>query len=339
MATRAIKYRWFLALQVSLVLLLNVSFATEYWPADWRPEDLKWRRQLPATLQMDLIFPRNETYSAGTLFPLIFVVKGLPAVWPMGVSIYMQIRGSLKTKNGEQQNHEQIFDMGFWDFRNELGGVDNDGLPGEFFYFTPTMNVSEVLSAHYKLGWTLGIEARCLGNDTRKVRDSMGNEKLEDEFETWIDLRNSSNSPLDFNKNLLEFSISTDGQEPNLETLALSCLKPEEHTSLAVHVTDFKFTNVTDREAPGARVGTPCAVFDTTYKSDECAYKDVARDFSANISQRILAAEHCFNPKADWRSKKLVCPEVDDAGKRGMRRDMAQLYGVSVLCWLLLLVL
>ena len=48
-------------------------------------------RKLPADLQVDLIFPRNETYAPTQLFPIVFGVNNLDAIWPLQLMIKVSV--------------------------------------------------------------------------------------------------------------------------------------------------------------------------------------------------------------------------------------------------------
>src|ERR1700684_4363211 len=48
---------------------------------------------LPITIEIDLIFPLNQTYSRIDPFPVIFIIQNATAAWNFGFEFYWNITG------------------------------------------------------------------------------------------------------------------------------------------------------------------------------------------------------------------------------------------------------
>lgn len=49
-------------------------------------------RKFPTDLQVDLIFPRNETYAPTQLLPIVFGLNNFDAVWPLDMHLTVRVR-------------------------------------------------------------------------------------------------------------------------------------------------------------------------------------------------------------------------------------------------------
>lgn len=46
----------------------------------------------PETVEIDLVFPRNNTYAVSEPLPVVFAVQNANIIWPLGLSILLEIR-------------------------------------------------------------------------------------------------------------------------------------------------------------------------------------------------------------------------------------------------------
>ncbi|OAA80635.1 hypothetical protein LEL_00180 [Akanthomyces lecanii RCEF 1005] len=97
---------------------LLLACTSAIWPAAVLGE-----RNLPATVLVDLRFPRNEMYKPAPWFPPVLAVKGLEDVWPFPRALDMSIISASSTLGVDAPSYRN-FDMSFssLDFRNSPDG-------------------------------------------------------------------------------------------------------------------------------------------------------------------------------------------------------------------------
>ncbi|ROW06502.1 hypothetical protein VMCG_04276 [Cytospora schulzeri] len=92
----------------------------------------------PTTVELDLVFPRDNTYAPGELMPLVFAIQNAQAASALGLTIDWQI--------GEIGNSDDSFFSGFWDLTSTNYSSD----PYYIYTYTPLLNVTE---GDYKVLW------------------------------------------------------------------------------------------------------------------------------------------------------------------------------------------
>ncbi|KAK6850287.1 hypothetical protein PG995_014120 [Apiospora arundinis] len=238
-------------------------------------------RSLPADLQVDLIFPRDGmTYAPTQWFPIVFGVKNLDAVWPMGISLGVSVIDKQFWKN--ESSHS-------WQYELPSVIIDqvlNSTTPGEYFFHIPAVNMTNGTTSSYSVAWELNIRYRCFENSTDRreetpVRDG------------W------SNSPNGYARRAIKFHTAPGAQLPDIEATVNSCPEPDVNSSTAVRVTKMGETHWKyPRE--------PCPWLETDIRPSKCAFQPAAKELAANVSEAMLAKMRC--KEGSWQTITAPCP-------------------------------
>ncbi|KAK8095825.1 uncharacterized protein PG998_002454 [Apiospora kogelbergensis] len=237
-------------------------------------------RTLPADLQVDLIFPQNDTtYAPTQWFPVVFGVKNLDAVWPMGISlsVYVIENEYSKIRRGPDWKYE----LASLNFANAL----NSTMPGEYFSHIAAVNMTNGTTSSYTVGWELDIRHRCFDNGTDRKEDGP--------WDGW------SNSPNGHAHRAIKFHTAPGAQLPDIEATANSCLEPGVGYSTAVRVTKMGETH-------WKYPAETCPWLETDIKPSKCAFQPVAKELAANVSEVILSKMRC--KEGSWQTITAPCP-------------------------------
>lgn len=242
-------------------------------------------RKLPADLQVDLIFPRNETYAPTQLFPIVFGVNNLDAVWPLDMRLHVMV---------ESISAQQDEDTPSWTWKDvslnsgELEKTVGEA-PGTHFFHFPAVNMTNGTTDNYKILWDFILPNRCFDNATDPEDDYGG--------------RGWSSSPDGYASRGLRFSTAPEAQLPNIEDTVNSCSEPKEDDSVAVRVTEVRTTYDGDR---------PCPVLETDVKPAKCVFKSAAKELAADVSEAMLDEMRC--EEGTWQTITAPCPDEESMG-------------------------
>ena len=240
-------------------------------------------RSLPADLQVDLLFPRNDTIYAPTQwFPVVFGVKNLDAVWPLDVSLGVTVTDHEFTRNGGGPDWQYQF--GSLTFTEALEST----APGEFFFHIPAFNMTNGTTGSYTVAWQLNFRHRCFDNST-------------DEADGW------SNSPNGYRSRYIEFHTAPGAQLPDIEATVNSCPDPSPETSAAVRVTKVGETH-------WKYPAEPCPWLETDSVPAKCAFQPVAKELAANVSAAMLSRMGC--EEGSWQEMATPCAKRSMASPR-----------------------
>ncbi|KAK8849168.1 lysM domain-containing protein [Apiospora arundinis] len=244
-------------------------------------------RSLPADLQVDLIFPQhNTTYTPAQWFPVVFGAKNLDAVWPMGISLGVEVIDNeyRKIRKGPSWKYE----LASIDFTRAL----NSTTPGEYVFHIPAVNMTNGTTGSYTVAWELNIEYRCFENSTDR------REEHRPAREGW------SNSPNGYARRFINFHTAPGGQVPDIEATVNSCQEPNVNSSTAVRVTKMGETHWKyPRE--------PCPWLETDIRPSKCAFQPAAKELAANVSEAMLAKMRC--KEGSWQTITAPCPRKSTA--------------------------
>ena len=230
---------------------------------------------LPADLQVDLLFPLNNTIYAPTQwFPVVFGVKNLNAVWPLDVSLGVTVT-----------DHEFRRNSGGPDWQYQHGSLSfteavKSTAPGEFFFHIPAFNMTNGTTGSYTVAWELKFRHRCFDNGTDKKADG------------W------SNSPNGYRSRYIDFHTAPGAQLPDIEATVNSCPDPSPETSAAVRVTKVGETH-------WKYPAEPCPWLETDLAPVKCAFEPVAKELAANVSAAVLSRTGC--EEGSWQEMTTPC--------------------------------
>lgn len=278
-------------------MLISAALLVAFWSVAVLGE-----RNLPATVQADLLFPRNnETYKPVPWFPLVFAVKGLPDVWPLLFSLDMTvISASSKLGAGDASYR----DLGL--IYSQFLDAANESLSNEHLLYIPLVNITNGTIDTFRVRLGLNVLRRCAINGTEIERD-------------W------SNRPSELYLYSLDFSTSPDGKVPDIEESIKACPKPQLGSSVALCVSDI-FTKPI--HAKGVDYQDECAAFEVT-ESDVCPYKDIAAQVAKNVSDAVLKERRCS--KGTWQNITQDCNEKSTAHLLGVQSSLYVLWSVGLI--------
>ncbi|KAL0938066.1 uncharacterized protein CTRU02_207797 [Colletotrichum truncatum] len=243
-------------------------------------------RKLPADLQVDLIFPRNETYAPSHLLPIVFGVNNIDAVWPLDLRLSVEVQSTLTQSNASQPSwlYEDV-SLEPSVFAQTVGQT-----PGKQFFYFPAINMTKIANGtanEFRILWKFSIPRRCFANST-DPRDDDGDTH-------W------SNSPLEGGSRVVWFKTAPGAQRPDVQATINSCSDPEEATSTAVRVTEVRKT-YSD--------GQFCPVLETNIKPTKCTFQSAAKELAANVSAAMLKEMGC--KEGEWQTLTERCPKEEN---------------------------
>ncbi|KAH0438172.1 LysM domain-containing protein [Colletotrichum camelliae] len=234
-------------------------------------------RQLPAELEVDLIFPRdNETYAPTQLLPIVFGFNNLDAVWTLNIGLDVSV-ASIGDDFNQSRPHWKHRWVGF--LSDWLDDIVGDSPPRRYLHIE-SVNMTNGTADSFKLLWEVKFPYRCFANNDTESR--------------W------SNGPGYASRGIF-FQTADGAQRPDVEAAANSCEESDENTSAAVRIADFK-KNSYDK---------PCPVFDTDVKP-KCAFKSAAKEVAANVSAAMLRRMRC--EEGEWQTITAPCPRKESKG-------------------------
>lgn len=244
---------------------------------------------LPADLQVDLLFPRNDTtYAPTQWFPVVFGVKNLDAVWPLDISLGVTVIDHEFRRNGGGPDWQ--YQQGSLTFTEALKST----APGEFFFHMPAFNMTNGTTGSYTVLWDLRFHYRCFDNST----DTKAGDASTDGW---------SNSPNGYRSRSIEFHTAPGAQLPDIEATVNSCPDPDPETSTAVRVTKVD-------ETPWQYPAEPCPWLETDLAPAKCAFQPVAKEVTANVSAAVLSRMGCED--GSWQEMTTPCAKRSMAPPR-----------------------
>ncbi|KAL5314920.1 hypothetical protein ACEPPN_017570 [Leptodophora sp. 'Broadleaf-Isolate-01'] len=248
-------------------------------------------RNLPADLQIELLFPRNETYAPTQYFPIIFGINNLDAVWPLRLRIQILVQTAYSNPNITRP-YWQYMDVGL-----QSGDLpaDDEQAPGKHFFHFPTVNMTNGTTDSFNILWSATLPNRCFVNET----DPYNPDSLDRSIgygENWW-----KNAP-GHSSRLVQFSTAQGAQRPDIEASVNSCPELDDETSAAIRITEVK-SHIGD--------GAPCPVFEPL-NSIKCVFQSSAKELAANVSTAILHDLGC--EEGDWQTMTAPCPRKTNGG-------------------------
>lgn len=237
-------------------------------------------RKLPADIQVDLVFPRNnETYSPTQVFPIVFAISNLDAVWPIAIQIKAEVRNlglplSMKDRPFWASQYTTLSPI-------EIEMALNESSTNQIFHFEP-FNITNGTSDLFDIRWDVSIAHECIANNT--------NPTLDDGKLRWKNDHDGSES------RYIEFRTAPGAQLPDIQAIVNSCPERDQDNTAVVRVTEMR-TTYYDHD--------PCPVLNTTVTPDKCLFKSAAKELSANVSTAMLNRLGC--DEGDWRTMTVPC--------------------------------
>lgn len=145
---------------------------------------------LPRLLEVDAIFPRNDTYQPVFPFPVVVAVRGLPAAFPHGLRVQLRMGPSGTTPQ----------------FVGEL-----DYLPGDvakatdtFYMIESEFRIINSTSPNWEVNWMLMLDPNCTVTEDNPYDSN-----------NYTEIKGS-----------IEFTIDKEGKLPDIVSLDDSCPVP-----------------------------------------------------------------------------------------------------------------
>ncbi|KFZ17766.1 hypothetical protein V502_04415 [Pseudogymnoascus sp. VKM F-4520 (FW-2644)] len=227
-------------------------------------------RKLPTDIQVDLLFPRNETYAPTQQFPIVFGMNNIDDAWPLELRLYIEVRSIGMPGSSNQSSRTTSTGVYSPNFSDQF----NQAPLKQFFHF-PRTNITNGTTDSYIILWDFVISRQCFTNSTGSA-----------EYLDWI-----------YNPKYrsVEFSTAPGAKLPDIEAAVNSCPEPNWNNSAAVRV-----ANVT---SPPYKQGI-CPIF--AIKPEKCVFKSAAKELAANVSAATLQDMRC--DEGDWRTITAPCP-------------------------------
>lgn len=219
--------------------LIALLVAYTIWPAAVVSE-----RKLPTTVQADLVFPRNETYKPTPWFPIVLAFKGLRDVWPISMTLDMDIYSISESRLGVDSPSYRMLSVTYDEFSTavidptfktipelvERSDGESDGsdsiLPNTHYLYIPLVNVTNGTTDQFYVSFRLKVLRRCVANGTEIRYD-------------W------NSNPTDLWKYNLAFSSGPEGIVPDVEAAITTCPKPQPESSVAIRFHAASMTSLT----------------------------------------------------------------------------------------------
>lgn len=238
-------------------------------------------KEFPAKVQVDLIFPKNETYAPTGYFPVVYAVHNFQLAEPLKFDVH----GTIKTHsewtfqvNNSILNH----DYDLWRFPGRYQGFRVWGESWDLdpmFFVTSISTITNGTDDHFHIGWKVDMD-----NCTDLIESRNPGE-----------VDSSGNILWRSEEQRLEFSVASDGKVPDIEEAIRDC----NFQSLAL---DVKSTDE-------RRVGHKCGDIRNVTSTDKCgALKDYAEEVAMNVSERVLARLGC--EEGTWQDIREDCPSL-----------------------------
>ncbi|WYZ36287.1 hypothetical protein EsH8_XII_000037 [Colletotrichum jinshuiense] len=238
--------------------------------------------RLPADLQVDLLFPRNETYAPTQWFPIVLGIQNLDALWPFDISLDLAVLSLDSWQNSSSGARAE------WQHLNLR--LDSVGFPkavgpapGRHFLYHPTINMTNGTTDRYVVRWGITLENRCFANNS-----------IDNGGEGWASGTDGAST------RHIVFSTAPGGQTPDVATTLDACPEGGENTTTVIRVTELRKTRDT---------GDQCPVFETDVQPSRCVYRDVAQQLAANVSAAILNKMGC--EEGTWQNITAPCVPKD----------------------------
>ncbi|GKT86109.1 lysM domain-containing protein [Colletotrichum tofieldiae] len=122
-------------------------------------------RKLPANLQVDLLFPRNETYAPTQLFPIVLGIQNLDAIWPFDLFLDLTVLSLDAWQNNSSRGcadwQHVALRLNSVGFPNAVGSA-----PGRHFLYYPTINMTNGTTDRFAVRWGITLANRCFSNNS-----------------------------------------------------------------------------------------------------------------------------------------------------------------------------
>lgn len=253
----------------------------------------------PAKVQVDLIFPKNETYAPTGYFPMVFAVRNFQVAKPLEFDVY----GSIKNHREYTYQLDDAtlgVDYDYWRFPGRYQGFrlwreSRDADP--IFFINSITNITNGTDTRFHVGWRVDMD-NCTEPDDLDIpvrENSRGNVLFRSEEQR------------------LEFSVAPDGKVPDIEEAIRSC--NFQSLAIDVHGTDY------------GRIGHQCGDIRRASPDKQCdILTDYAEEVATNVSDRVLARLGC--EEGIWQDMREDC--ADFAARFGQQSGWVAL-GMGVL--------
>ena len=241
-------------------------------------------RKLPADIQVDLVFPRNETYAPTQLFPVVFAIDNFDSVAPLDMSI----SATVQSTGGPEDDDRPVWKLrpvGL--YSDTLAEAYAEEPRKHYFHFTG-VNMTNGTTDTYKILWEVQLPNLCHANNTYPPDDDGGN--------GWSNSENGNAMRIGV------FETAPGGQLPDIEAVVNSCRERNGEDSAAFRITEVRKTY---------HDGKTCPVIETNVKPKPCAFKSDAEELAANVSTEMLRSLGC--KEGDWRTITAPCPREEES--------------------------
>ncbi|KAK0106787.1 hypothetical protein ONS95_003511 [Cadophora gregata] len=180
--------------------------------------------------------------------------------------VYRLVQGELKSNLAYWRDESFSF--------SDLASVNNGQNPGQHFFYTPMVNMTNGTTDTYVIQWYVRIFHRCFANESET-----------EEFynpRTGYGKKGWQNAP-DFELQYIEFGTAPGGQRPDIEATLNSCPALSAEDSAAIRLTDMETHYKDGRQCPTLEDITPVP----------CIFQSSAKELATNVSDMILVKMRC----------------------------------------------
>ncbi|KAH6687781.1 hypothetical protein F5X68DRAFT_190337 [Plectosphaerella plurivora] len=262
---------------------------------------------LPANLQVDIIFPReNETYKPTQWFPVVVAVQNANAVWPQALDINIWIRGSQWSR---KMGWPETLGPDMFEIEDAVTAT-----PGQTLFYYMASNITNATTDTFLLTWEFGFQNTCQANMSSPV------DLYDDGVIPWYTRPGGDPDAL----NNFTFHTAPEGKIPDMEDAVSRCA-------------DLNQTNINGAFITGNKTvlhpcydDWPCPVIERGTISTTCQYKSKAKEVADEVEALMLKKMKC--EEGTWQTIKAPCPNSDAALSRG-GHSLASWIGVAVVLY------
>ncbi|CAG8952713.1 hypothetical protein HYFRA_00008957 [Hymenoscyphus fraxineus] len=107
-------------------------------------------QQLPSTVELDIIFPRNETYQRQSSFPIIFAIQNAATAIPYG----FWVQWTLQDLDHQNNTATHTLDHDTWQNTNLTAS-------GAYLLATNTPEIQSSTAKKWSFNWSMGFHQNC----------------------------------------------------------------------------------------------------------------------------------------------------------------------------------
>ncbi|KAL1954117.1 hypothetical protein VTO42DRAFT_1741 [Malbranchea cinnamomea] len=155
-------------------------------------------RSYPQNVEVDLIFPRNDTYRAIYPFPIVFAIRNAAAIWPFNFEFQYSLDVWDPVQGRFKYGHGGFEDNGHFPNSNGLGDQEYpEGWDDPLLVINATTMVTNMTDTWGVVRWSIGLSRNC----TKDVPPDDTVSKTQPIFQGSVQFSLSDDAPVPFAPN------------------------------------------------------------------------------------------------------------------------------------------